>query len=39
MLNLAMEKISKKWIRAYEDWDLEINQLKILFEEVLNEGA
>jgi len=38
-LYLATEKVSKKWTRAYADWDLVINQLKILFEEVLNKEA
>jgi putative transposase len=39
MLYLATEKISKKWTRAYANWDLVINQLNILFHEVLNKGA
>lgn len=39
MLYLATEKISKKWSRAYKDWDLVISQLKILFDKVLNKGA
>jgi transposase-like protein len=39
MLYLATEKVSKKWTRAYANWDLVINQLKILFEEILKEGA
>jgi transposase-like protein len=32
MLYLATEKVSKKWTRVYENWDLVINQLNILFE-------
>lgn len=39
MLYMATEKISKKWTRSYPNWDLVINQLNILFEEVLNKGA
>lgn len=39
MLYLATEKVSKKWTRAYPNWDLVISQLNILFEEVLNKGA
>lgn len=39
MLYLATEKVSKKWTRAYANWDLVINQLNILFSEVLNKGA
>ena len=39
MLYLATERVSKKWTRAYANWDLVISQLNILFSEVLNEGA
>jgi putative transposase len=39
MLYLAMENISKKWTRSYSNWDLVINQLNILFAEVLNKEA
>lgn len=39
MLYLATEKISKKWTRTYRDWDLVINQLEIMFKEILNESA
>lgn len=39
MLYLATEKVSKKWTRAYGNWDLVISQLNILFAEVLNKGA
>jgi Transposase and inactivated derivatives len=39
MLYLATEKISKKWTRAYTNWDLVISQLNILFSEILNKGA
>lgn len=39
MLYLATEKISKKWSRVYPDWDLVVNQLKILFKERLENEA
>lgn len=39
MLYLATEKVSKKWTRVYENWDLVISQLNILFYEALNNGA
>jgi len=39
MLYLAVEKISRKWTRVYLGWDLVINQLNILFDNVLNKGA
>ena len=39
MLYLAVERISRKWTRVYLGWDLVINQLNILFDNVLNKGA
>lgn len=39
MLYLATEKISKKWTRHYPEWDLVINQLKIIFSEVFEKEA
>lgn len=39
MLYLATENISKKWTRIYKDWDLVVNQLEIMFSEILNKGA
>lgn len=39
MLYLATEKISRKWTRVYANWDLVINQLNILFENVLYKEA
>lgn len=39
ILYLASEKISRKWTRKYPNWDLVINQLKILFSEVLTKAA
>lgn len=37
MLYLAVECIMKKWNRAYPNWDLVINQLNIIFDDILNE--
>ena len=39
MLYLAVENISKKWTRIYKDWDLVVNQLEIMFSDVLNKSA
>ena len=39
ILYLATEKVSKKRTRKYPDWDLVINQLKILFSEILEKTA
>ena len=39
MLYMATEKVSKKWTRIYPNWDLVINQLNILFDDVLNKEA
>lgn len=39
MLYLAVERISKRWTRVYTDWDLVINQLNILFDNILSKGA
>jgi putative transposase len=39
MLYLATEKVSKKWTRLYPNWDVVINQLNILFQEVLTKEA
>lgn len=39
ILYLAAEKVAKKWTRKYPDWDLVINQLKILFSEILEKTA
>ncbi len=35
MLYLATQKVATKWTRSYADWDLVINQLKIVFSEIL----
>jgi len=35
ILYLATKKVSGKWTRVYSIWDLVINQLNILFAEVL----
>ena len=39
ILYLAAEKVSKRWTRNYTDWDLVINQLKILFSEIFEKTA
>ncbi|MEL7568842.1 MAG: IS256 family transposase [Clostridiaceae bacterium] len=39
MLYLAVERVAKKWTRNYPDWDLVINQLKILFSEILEKTS
>lgn len=39
MLYLAVERVAKKWIRSYSDWDLVINQLKIVFSDTLSKNA
>jgi putative transposase len=37
MLYLAVECVARKWTRAYADWDLVINQLNIIFSDILDE--
>ena len=37
MLYLAIERVSRKWSRAYADWDLVINKLNIIFSDILDE--
>jgi putative transposase len=37
MLYLAVERVSKKWVRNYPDWDLVINQLNIVFSDILDK--
>ena len=37
MLYLAVERVARKWTRAYADWDLVINQLNIIFSDILDE--
>jgi transposase-like protein len=39
MLYLAVERIAKKWTRNYPGWDLVINQLNIVFSDVLDKKA
>lgn len=39
MLYLAVERVAKKWNRSYPDWDLVINQLTIVFSDVLDKKA
>ena len=36
MLYLAVERVARKWTRAYSDWDLVINQLNIIFSDILD---
>ena len=38
MLYLAVERVAKKWNRNYQDWDLVINQLRILFSDILDKN-
>ena len=35
MLYLAVERISKKWVRTYSNWDIVLNQLQIIFSDTL----
>ena len=37
MINLTVERVARKWTRAYADWDLVINQLNIIFSDILDE--
>ncbi len=39
MLYLAVERVAKKWTRNYPDWDVVINQLKIVFSEIFDNIA
>lgn len=39
MLYLAVERVAKKWTRSYSDWDLVINQLKIVFSDVFDKKS
>ena len=39
MLYLAVERVAKKWTRNYSDWDLVINQLNIVFSDILAKNA
>lgn len=39
MLYLAVERVAKKWTRNYPEWDVVINQLKIVFSEVFDNIA
>lgn len=39
MLYLATEKIHSKWTRNYANWDLVINELNIIFENILSQNA
>ena len=37
MLYLAVERLARRYTRAYADWDLVINQLNIIFSDILYE--
>lgn len=37
ILYLSVERVAKKWTRSYSDWDLVINQLNIIFSDILDE--
>lgn len=37
ILYLAVERVAKKWTRNYPDWDLVINQLDIVFSDILDK--
>ena len=37
MLYLSVEHVANKWTRAYADCDLVINQLNIIFSDILDE--
>ena len=39
MLYLAVQRVAKKWTRSYSEWDLVINQLNILFSDILEKNA
>jgi len=39
MLYLATERVHSKWTRNYKDWDLVINELKIVFSDVFSKEA
>lgn len=39
MLYLAVERVAKKWTRNYPNWDLVINQLNIVFSDVLTKNS
>jgi len=39
MLYLAVERVAKKWTRNYPDWDLVINQLNIVFSDILDKKS
>jgi len=39
MLYLAVERVAKKWTRNYPEWDLVINQLNIVFSDILNKKS
>ena len=39
MLYLAVQRVAKKWVRNYPEWDLVRNQLNIVFTDILDKNA
>ena len=39
ILYLVVERVAKKWTRSYSEWDLVVNQLNILFSDILEKNA
>ena len=39
MLYFAVQRVETKWAKQYRDWDLVINQLNIVFSDILNPAA
>lgn len=39
ILYLAVQRVAKKWVRNYPDWDLVRNQLNIVFTDILDKNA
>ena len=39
ILYLAVERVAKKWTRSYAEWNLVVNQLNILFSDILEKNA
>jgi transposase-like protein len=39
MLYLAVQRIAKKWTRNYPEWDIVMNQLNIVFSDILEKKA
>lgn len=39
MLYLSNERVNSKWIRSYANWDLVVNELKIIFSDAFWKGV